>query len=78
MTEAVDSKVAQRRTIGRRGLQVTGLGLGTAPLGGLYSDLSDEQALATVAAAYEAGIRFFDTAPHYGHTKAEHAAPRSA
>ena len=72
MTEAVDSKVAQRRTIGRRGLQVTGLGLGTAPLGGLYSDLSDEQALATVAAAYEAGIRFFDTAPHYGHTKAEH------
>jgi D-threo-aldose 1-dehydrogenase len=72
MTEAVDSKVAQRRTIGRRGLQVTGLGLGTAPLGGLYSDLSDEQALATVAAAMEAGVRFFDTAPHYGHTKAEH------
>jgi D-threo-aldose 1-dehydrogenase len=72
MAEAVDSKVAQRRTIGRRGLQVTGLGLGTAPLGGLYSDLSDEQALATVAAAWEAGIRFFDTAPHYGHTKAEH------
>jgi D-threo-aldose 1-dehydrogenase len=72
MAEAVDSKVAQRRTIGRRGLQVTGLGLGTAPLGGLYSDLSDEQALATVAAAYEAGVRFFDTAPHYGHTKAEH------
>jgi D-threo-aldose 1-dehydrogenase len=72
MTEAVGSRVAQRRTIGRRGLQVTGLGLGTAPLGGLYSDLSDEQALATVAAAMEAGVRFFDTAPHYGHTKAEH------
>jgi D-threo-aldose 1-dehydrogenase len=72
MTEAVDSKVAQRRTIGRRGLQVTGLGLGTAPLGGLYNDLSDEQALATVAAAWDSGVRFFDTAPHYGHTKAEH------
>jgi D-threo-aldose 1-dehydrogenase len=72
MTEAVDSKVAQRRTIGRRGLQVTGLGLGTAPLGGLYNDLSDEQALATVDAALAAGVRFFDTAPHYGHTKAEH------
>ena len=72
MTQAIHSKVAQRRTIGRRGLQVTGLGLGTAPLGGLYSDLSDEQALATVAAALEAGVRFFDTAPHYGHTKAEH------
>ena len=72
MTEAVDSKVAQRRTIGRRGLQVTGLGLGTAPLGGLYNDLSDEQAQATVDAALAAGVRFFDTAPHYGHTKAEH------
>jgi D-threo-aldose 1-dehydrogenase len=72
MTEAIGSKVGQRRTIGRRSLQVTGLGLGTAPLGGLYSDLSEEQALATVAAALESGVRFFDTAPHYGHTKAEH------
>ena len=72
MTEAIRSKVSQRRTIGRRGLQVTGLGLGTAPLGGLYNDLSEEEALATVAAAFEAGVRFFDTAPHYGHTKAEH------
>ena len=43
MTGAVGSKVGQRRGIGRRGLQVTGLGLGTAPLGGLYRDLSDEE-----------------------------------
>ena len=72
MTAAVGSKVGQRRTIGRRALQVTGLGLGTAPLGGLYRDLSDDEAFATVAAAWDAGVRFFDTAPHYGHTKAEH------
>jgi D-threo-aldose 1-dehydrogenase len=72
MAETGNSKVGQLRTIGRRGLQVTGLGLGTAPLGGLYSDLSEEEALATVAAALDAGVRFFDTAPHYGHTKAEH------
>ncbi len=72
MTAAVGSQVGQRRTIGRRGLQVTGLGLGTAPLGGLYRDLSDEEAFATVAAAWDAGVRYFDTAPHYGHTKAEH------
>jgi D-threo-aldose 1-dehydrogenase len=72
MTVAVGSQVGQRRTIGRRGLQVTGLGLGTAPLGGLYRDLSDEEAFATVAAAWDAGVRYFDTAPHYGHTKAEH------
>jgi D-threo-aldose 1-dehydrogenase len=72
MADAINSKVAQRRTIGRHGLHVTGLGLGTAPLGGMYSDLTEEEALATVVAAMEAGIRFFDTAPHYGHTKAEH------
>lgn len=72
MTAAIDSNVVKRRQIGRRDLQVSGLSLGTAPLGGLYHDLTEEQALATVAAAWDAGVRFFDTAPHYGHTKAEH------
>jgi len=72
MTAAVNPKVSQRRGIGRRELTVTGLGLGTAPLGGLYRDLSDEEAQATIDAAWDAGIRYFDTAPHYGHTKAEH------
>jgi len=48
------------------------LSLGTAPLGGLYHDLSEADAQATVDAAWQSGIRFFDTAPHYGHTKAEH------
>lgn len=42
------------------------LGLGTAPLGNMYSAISDEAAEDTVAAAWEAGIRFFDTAPLYG------------
>ena len=75
MTEAratTTPAVAQRRNIGRRALQVSGLGLGTAPLGGLYRDLSEEEAQATVDAAWNAGVRLFDTAPHYGHTKAEH------
>ncbi len=72
MTGAADSNVRKRRGIGRRALDVTGLSLGTAPLGGLYRDLSDEEAFGTIAAAWEAGVRFFDTAPHYGHTKAEH------
>lgn len=61
-----------RRRIGRTSLEVPGLSLGTAPLGGLYRDLTEEEAQATVDAAWDAGIRFFDTAPHYGHTKAEH------
>jgi D-threo-aldose 1-dehydrogenase len=72
MTATTVSKIAQRRRLGRSTLQVSALGLGTAPLGGLYRDLSDEEAHATVAAAWDAGVRFFDTAPHYGNTKAEH------
>jgi aryl-alcohol dehydrogenase-like predicted oxidoreductase len=43
------------------------LGLGTAPLAGLYSEVGDEQALATIEVAYELGVRVFDTAPLYGH-----------
>jgi len=65
-------QLARRRRIGRTSLEVTALSLGTAPLGGLYRDLTEEEAQATVDAAWDAGIRFFDTAPHYGHTKAEH------
>ncbi|MBB6627712.1 aldo/keto reductase [Nocardioides sp. KIGAM211] len=47
-------------------LALTELGLGGAQLGNLYRAISDETAAATVAAAWDAGIRYFDTAPHYG------------
>jgi D-threo-aldose 1-dehydrogenase len=50
---------------------VTRLGLGTAPLGGLYQALSDEEGHRVVEAAWDAGIRFFDTAPMYGSGLAE-------
>ena len=39
---------------------------GAAPIGGLYAPVSDAGAAATLAAAWQAGIRAFDTAPHYG------------
>jgi D-threo-aldose 1-dehydrogenase len=45
---------------------VTRLGLGLAPIGGLYTPVGDDVAAATVDAAWQAGIRFFDTAPLYG------------
>lgn len=48
------------------GLELTELGLGGAQLGNLYQELSDEDAAATVERAWQAGIRHFDTAPHYG------------
>ncbi|MEV7805535.1 aldo/keto reductase [Microbispora sp. NPDC088329] len=46
-------------------------GLGTAPLGGLFAPVSEQQAEQALAAAWEAGIRYFDTAPHYGTGLAE-------
>jgi D-threo-aldose 1-dehydrogenase len=57
--------------VGNTKLQVTRLGMGTAPIGNLYSDLDDEEALETVRRSYENGIRFFDTAPLYGAGDAE-------
>ncbi|WP_449065340.1 aldo/keto reductase [Planomonospora algeriensis] len=41
-------------------------GFGAAPIGNLFDAVDDETARAAVDAAYEAGIRLFDTAPHYG------------
>ena len=48
------------------------LALGTAPLGNLYAKVSDEDATAVVRGAWDAGLRYFDTAPHYGNGLAEH------
>ena len=42
------------------------IGLGTAPIGGLFEPVDEETALATVDRAWERGVRFFDTAPLYG------------
>ncbi|MBV8064694.1 MAG: aldo/keto reductase [Actinobacteria bacterium] len=47
-------------------LALTELSLGCAQLGNLYRSVTDDEAAATVDAAWNAGIRYFDTAPHYG------------
>ena len=47
------------------------LGMGTAAIGNLYRAVSDDEAQTTVTAAFDAGIRYFDTAPHYGFGLAE-------
>ncbi|MFV3415182.1 aldo/keto reductase [Pseudomonas nitroreducens] len=44
----------------------TRLGFGTAPLGNMYRDVPAEEVQATVDAAWENGVRYFDTAPFYG------------
>ena len=52
--------------LGRSGVDVTRLVFGGAPIGGLFAAVGDDAAQATLEAAWEAGIRAFDTAPHYG------------
>lgn len=47
------------------------LGFGAAPLGNLYAEVGDDAARATLAAARRCGIRYFDTAPFYGHGLSE-------
>ena len=57
--------------LGRGGLRVSALALGTAPLGNLFAPVAEEDAAATVGSALEAGLTYVDTAPHYGLGRAE-------
>ncbi len=57
--------------LGRTALTVTRFGLGTAPLAGLFEAVDEATGLGVIERAWEAGIRFFDTAPLYGHGLAE-------
>jgi D-threo-aldose 1-dehydrogenase len=50
---------------------MTQLGLGCAPLGNMFEGVADDEAHAVVHAAYDAGVRLFDTAPLYGHGLSE-------
>ena len=51
---------------------ISRLGLGGTGLGDMYHTTGDEAARTTVDAAWDAGIRYFDTAPHYGTGLSEH------
>lgn len=62
----------RKRPIGRTGVELTGLGFGCAPLGDLFAPIPEEQATATLQAAYASGLRYFDVAPLYGNGLAEH------
>jgi D-threo-aldose 1-dehydrogenase len=66
----------ERVRIGTTGVTVTRLGLGLAPIGSLFHQVSEEQAAATVARAWDLGIRYFDTAPLYGSGLSERRAGR--
>ncbi|MFE2605558.1 aldo/keto reductase [Streptomyces mirabilis] len=53
-------------TLGNSGVEVSALSFGAAGTGNLFTAVSDEQAYETVDAAWSGGIRYYDTAPHYG------------
>lgn len=61
--------------LGRSTLEVPAFGLGCGPLGGVRM-MSDKQADDVLNAAWDAGIRYFDTAPWYGNTQSEHRVGR--
>jgi D-threo-aldose 1-dehydrogenase len=58
--------------VNQRYRPITRLGLGGTGLGDMYHSTSEEAAMTTVDAAWQAGIRYFDTAPHYGAGLSEH------
>jgi D-threo-aldose 1-dehydrogenase len=58
--------ILPRRRLGRSAVEVTGLSFGAAPLGNLFTPIDDRTARAAVDTAWDEGIRYFDTAPHYG------------
>jgi D-threo-aldose 1-dehydrogenase len=61
----------RRVRLGSSEVAVTRLGFGAAPIGNLFAPVSDADATAAVDAAWRAGMRFFDTAPLYGHGLSE-------
>ncbi len=65
------------RTLGRTGVALSRLGFGAAPLGDLFSVVPDDVAAATLDSAWDAGVRYFDTAPWYGRGQSEHRVGRA-
>ncbi len=60
-----------RRKFGRVELEVTAFSFGTAPIGNFLRPISEETAQGMVQRSWDAGVRFFDTAPLYGHGLSE-------
>src|SRR5256712_7621872 len=57
---------AETRALGRSGVRLTQLGFGGASIGELFANVSEADSLACLRAAWDSGIRYFDTAPWYG------------
>jgi D-threo-aldose 1-dehydrogenase len=65
-TMPIMPKAPQAVPLGRTSLAVTRFGLGCAPLAGLFAPVGERTARETLEEAWAGGVRYFDTAPHYG------------
>ncbi|EKD55175.1 MAG: hypothetical protein ACD_60C00025G0072 [uncultured bacterium] len=61
----------KKRRLGKTHLKISEIGFGTASIGNLYQECSNKTAEETISTCYELGIRYFDTAPEYGHGLSE-------
>ncbi len=66
-----------KRRLGRTDVHLSQLGFGGAGLGDLFTVVPEEDAIATLAAAWNEGIRYYDTAPWYGRGQSEHRLGRA-
>ena len=61
-----------KNKFGRVDLNVSAFGFGTAPVGNIFREIDEKTSDDMFQAAWNAGIRFFDTAPMYGHGLSEY------
>lgn len=64
--------LSARRRVGRTSLELPVFGMGAAHLGELYGKVDEAESRATLDAAWQAGVRYYDTAPWYGRGLSEH------
>ena len=60
------------RKLGKSGISLPQLGFGGAPLGDIFDKVTEADAEVTLRAAWEGGVRYYDTAPWYGRGQSEH------
>jgi D-threo-aldose 1-dehydrogenase len=66
MTDATDSGTIPSTRLGNSSIRISRIGFGGAGLGNLFTPVTDREAKRTLDRAWEGGIRYVDTAPHYG------------
>lgn len=64
-------KPSDKRKFGRVDLEVSAFAFGTAPIGNIFREIDEETSDAMIQTAWDAGVRYYDTAPMYGHGLSE-------